>query len=432
MKQSALAILIVLLLLLVGGGVFVLVGGAGPAIAVSRAAGPISIRQPLTVTVKEQGPGLKDLTVTAIQGERKVTLASKRFPPKLHRAEEPVSLANAGLKEGPWQLQVVARDRSWAHFGAGNSSSRVVNYRFDNKPPAIAVLSIAHNIARGGVGLAVYSVNKEVERTGVAFDTRFFPGYRQKNGNYASLFPFPYDLPDERYVPKVMALDPAGNERRAGIYFHLIAKRFSADRITLTDSFLEKVAAEFKDKYPQIDNPLEIFLKVNREERQLDLKTLKELGLKSSPVPLWQDEFLRLPNSAPKGGYAQARTYLYRGKVVDQQTHLGVDLASLPHAPVPAANRGTVVFADYLGIYGQCVVVDHGLGLQSLYGHLSQISAKVGDQVEKGTIIGRTGDTGLAGGDHLHFGMVVSGEQVNPIEWWDPSWLKNNITDKLQ
>jgi murein DD-endopeptidase MepM/ murein hydrolase activator NlpD len=98
---------------------------------------------------------------------------------------------------------------------------------------------------------------------------------------------------------------------------------------------------------------------------------------------------------------------------------------------VPAANDGKVAYADDLGIYGQCVVIDHGLGLQSLYGHLSRIDVKAGDPVHKGQIIGTTGNTGLAGGDHLHFGMVISGEQVNPIEWWDPSWIKNNVTSKL-
>jgi murein DD-endopeptidase MepM/ murein hydrolase activator NlpD len=174
-----------------------------------------------------------------------------------------------------------------------------------------------------------------------------------------------------------------------------------------------------------------VFLKANSELRGHDLKILGECGRKTSPVPLWQGEFLRLPNSAPRGVFAQARSYFYHGKLVDQQTHLGIDLASLPHANVPAANDGKVVYADDLGIYGQCVVIDHGLGLQTLYGHLSRIGVKVGAEVKKGEIIGNTGDTGLAGGDHLHFGIVVSGEQVNPIEWWDPSWIRNNVTSKL-
>jgi murein DD-endopeptidase MepM/ murein hydrolase activator NlpD len=172
-------------------------------------------------------------------------------------------------------------------------------------------------------------------------------------------------------------------------------------------------------------------LQANREQRVHDLQILGECGRKTSPTPLWSGSFLRLPNSAPRASFAQLRSYYYQGKQVDQQTHLGVDLAALAHTPVPAANDGTVVYADDLGIYGQCVIIDHGLGLQSLYGHLSRIDVKVGDRMHKGQILGHTGDTGLAGGDHLHFGTVISGEQVNPIEWWDPSWIENNVSSKL-
>jgi murein DD-endopeptidase MepM/ murein hydrolase activator NlpD len=140
---------------------------------------------------------------------------------------------------------------------------------------------------------------------------------------------------------------------------------------------------------------------------------------------------MRQPNAAVPGFFAQARTYYHAGQAIDRQTHLGIDLASTAQAPVPAANAGTVVFADELGIYGNCVVIDHGLGLQTLYGHLSQITVQKGETVSKGQIVGRTGATGMAGGDHLHLSVLIAGQQVNPLEWWDPNWLKNNISDKL-
>ena len=109
-----------------------------------------------------------------------------------------------------------------------------------------------------------------------------------------------------------------------------------------------------------------------------------------------------------------------------------MDLASVEHAPVPAANNGRIAFADVLGIYGRTVVIDHGCGLFSMYSHLSHISVSVDQMVSKGDIIGKTGTTGLAGGDHLHYSMLVDHTFVNPLEWWDPQWIKNNITDKLQ
>ncbi len=129
--------------------------------------------------------------------------------------------------------------------------------------------------------------------------------------------------------------------------------------------------------------------------------------------------------------FGDERTYLYDKQKIDTQTHLGYDLASLRHSPVVAANTGKVVLAENLGIYGNCVIIDHGLGLFSLYGHLSSISAQEGGVVKKGEEIGRTGDTGLAGGDHLHFSMMLYGIHVNPIEWWDGKWLKDHIQAKL-
>ena len=125
--------------------------------------------------------------------------------------------------------------------------------------------------------------------------------------------------------------------------------------------------------------------------------------------------------------FGDRRTYLYQGKAVDQQTHLGEDLASLVQSPVNAGNNGVVVFAEPLGIYGQTVILDHGLGVFSSYSHLSQIDVKVGDKVEKGAVLGQTGTTGLAVGDHLHFAINLQGEFVDPLEWWDPHWLKDQV-----
>jgi len=129
--------------------------------------------------------------------------------------------------------------------------------------------------------------------------------------------------------------------------------------------------------------------------------------------------------------FGDKRDYYYKGKKIDEQVHMGVDLASLANSDVPAANNGRVIFADRLGIYGLTVVLDHGQGLASIYSHLSNIGVQIDQDVTKGEIIGSTGQTGLAGGDHLHFGVMVSGLFVNPIEWWDNHWIQDNIMKKL-
>ncbi|MGD8241681.1 MAG: M23 family metallopeptidase, partial [Desulfobacterales bacterium] len=161
-------------------------------------------------------------------------------------------------------------------------------------------------------------------------------------------------------------------------------------------------------------------------------ETLTRLSEKATPEIAWEGVFMRLPQAANRAQFADHRDYKFRGKIIDRQVHLGADLASLQQSPVPAANGGTVVFAGDVGIYGNTVVIEHGFGLFSLYSHLSSIQANTGDRVAKGDIIGRTGITGLAAGDHLHFGMMVHDTLVNPIEWWDAHWIKDNITTKMK
>ena len=69
--------------------------------------------------------------------------------------------------------------------------------------------------------------------------------------------------------------------------------------------------------------------------------------------------------------------------------------------------------------------------IASVYSHLSKIDVELNKEIMKGETVGLTGQTGLAGGDHLHFGIMVNGIFVNPIEWWDPHWIQDNVTRKL-
>jgi len=421
----------IVLVAVLGIILFYFLGTPAPKVSLSPDSGLIAVRRELTLKLDAQGGFLKKLAVSAVQADKTVNVLLKDYPPGTPHTAETFTLAKTGLKDGAFTLQVDATS-SAPRFGADRTTTQIHSFTLENKPPVVAVLSVAHNITQGGAGLVVYTVSKDVEKTGVVSGDQFFPGYRQGGNFYACLFPFPYDMEPGKYVPRVIAVDKAGNERLMGINYHLSAKTFSTDRIDLNDSFLEKIASEFKNKFPQAATPLDIFLKANRDQRQQDRKLISDYGRKTSSAPLWQGTFLRMPNTAPLGGFAQFRTYIYQGKEVDRQTHLGFDLASLAQADVPAANRGKVVFAGDFGIYGQCIIIDHGLGLQTIYGHLSRIGVKPGDNVVKGQLIGNTGATGMAGGDHLHFEMTISGVSVNPIEWWDSHWIKNNVTGKLE
>ena len=214
--------------------------------------------------------------------------------------------------------------------------------------------------------------------------------------------------------------------------YQAIPRKFRDDKINISDAFLESKMPQYYNIIPDTRDNLQIYLKVNNDIRKQNAVFLKELAQKSASNMLWDKKaFLRLPNAAPRAGFGDHRTYFYQSKEIDQQTHMGVDLASLEGASVPAANSGKVVFTGFLGIYGETVIIDHGQGLQTLYAHLRQIDVNVGQDLKKGDILGKTGVTGLAVGDHLHFGVLVGGREASPIEWWDQHWIDDNILSKL-
>jgi murein DD-endopeptidase MepM/ murein hydrolase activator NlpD len=230
-------------------------------------------------------------------------------------------------------------------------------------------------------------------------------------------------------APVAFARDAAGNEAMATFKHKVFEKRWRKRTLELDDIFLRKAVEEVS---PTGSGALlDRFLVVNREIRKQNNQALAAMRMKTAPEFLWKRAFRQLTNSQVEALFADIRTYRYGGKDVDEQVHLGFDLSKTREAPVEAANRGKVIFAGRLGIYGNCIVLDHGYGLQSIYAHLSRISAKDGDTVEAGTEIGRSGATGLAGGDHLHFSMQLDGVQINAVEWWDPKWIREHVLEPM-
>jgi murein DD-endopeptidase MepM/ murein hydrolase activator NlpD len=260
-----------------------------------------------------------------------------------------------------------------------------------------------------------------------------FPAKKSLPETRLALFAYPYNA-DPSTPAQIVARDDAGNQSLANFTYKVFPKKFRTDTIALTDDFMNRVVPPIMAETPEMSDagsPLKNFLQINGPLRQIDAQRLLELAKHTAPTFLWKEPFLRLP-AKTEASFAEYRTYTYNGQVVDHQTHLGFDLAGLEHMPVRAANDGVVVFAGFLGIYGNAVVIDHGCGVQSLYGHMSSIAVKEGDAVKREQEIGRTGQTGLAGGDHLHFTILLDGMPVNPIEWWDPHWIHDRIQAKLE
>ncbi|MGE4544147.1 MAG: M23 family metallopeptidase [Pedobacter sp.] len=425
MKNHA---IMILLLLVVGAavGYLFLRDNHAPALTLSPASGAVSAKKPPVLTVQDDNAGLKTLIVSVSQNGKVTELVNTTLQRGIKQQEIPLTLEKLSLKNGPLQINVTASD----YATLANRAEQSFALEYDTKPPVISVLTTAHNVYEGGAGLTMFRVSEAVQYAGVQVADRFFPAYLQDNGVYACLFAWPHTTERSAFTPRVVVEDLAGNQRTGGFYYHPIPRPPRVDQINVSQQFLDNKMPDFQQYFPETTDPLQLFLRVNGELRAKNVARLNELATKTADRPLWEGAFLRLPNAAPRAGFNDQRDYMFNSRKVDHQTHLGLDLASLAASPVPASNNGTVVLAEDFGIYGQCVIIDHGLGLQSLYSHLSSIDVNVGDTISKGQIIGRTGATGMAGGDHLHFGIILAGIEINPREWLDGHWIKDNFSDK--
>jgi murein DD-endopeptidase MepM/ murein hydrolase activator NlpD len=421
--------------------------GPPPTIAIQPAAQVIGQKTPITVRVSEPRRGVSSIKVELIQGEAIRTLAEKQHDPApawaFWRRGTPAEeihvevgkAAIADLKLGTATIRVTAeRARGLLWAPAPVSAQIELPVRF--VPPTLQVLSTFHYVSRGGSEAVVYRVGDTTTRDGVQSGTRFFPGYPLPGGGAGerfALFAVAYDMEDASSV-RLFAEDGAGNSAQRKFVDQFFPKPLRRDTIHLNDAFMQKVTTEIMTQTPGLadkGNLLDNYLQINRDLRKVNDAFLVQLAQKSQPAFLWREPFLPMVNTAIKATFAERRSYVYEGKPVDEQNHLGLDMASVRADPVPASNDGVVAFAGYLGIYGNCIVIDHGYGVQTLYGHLSSIDVKEGQQIKRAGTIGRSGATGLAGGDHIHFAVMLDGLPVSPIERFDNKWITDRLKLKL-
>jgi len=339
------------------------------------------------------------------------------------------------LQEGRATLVITATNDSWGRFFRGGRSEVTLDLPVRLTPPQVQVLSFPHYVNQGGTELIVFKVSPGTTHSGVQVGDYFFPSWPVKDSlpeTRLCFFAFPY-MVDPSTPARIVARDDAGNQTVSNFTYRVFAKKFHTDTIQVTDEFMSRVVPPIMSQTPDLQDQggqRKNFLLVNGQLRTTNARELVAFSQKTADHFLWTQPFDRLP-AKTEASFADYRTYQYNGEVIDHQTHLGFDLAGIEQMPVEAANDGVVVFAGFFGIYGNAVVIDHGCGLQSLYGHMSSIVAKAGDHVKRGQQIGRSGQTGLAGGDHLHFTMLLYGIPVNPVEWWDPHWVRDRIEKKL-
>lgn len=160
-----------------------------------------------------------------------------------------------------------------------------------------------------------------------------------------------------------------------------------------------KVAPEY------VEPPKETMARIEEEQ-----KVKKQVFSSSADEPLWTGAFKAPADAQTSGVFGSAR--LYNG--VKKNQHQGLDFRVGTGTPVHASNAGTVILARPLYFEGNCVAVDHGQGLITLYFHLSEFKIKEGDKVDRGQLLALSGGTGRSTAPHLHFAVRWQGEYLNP------------------
>jgi murein DD-endopeptidase MepM/ murein hydrolase activator NlpD len=385
-----------------------------------------------TVSVQADGPhGTKYFSAVLEQnGQSQTIYADNTSSPQRSRVYTfPVGKkVDEFLKDGPARLTLTAA----ANDMRGSTTTVSQNLQVVLRPPTVVADGMQHYINQGGAELVTLDLGGNWSSAGVrvgrySAGTFPMPGQPDNSSHRFSLFPFPWDVPPDT-IPLAFARNDAGTEVTTTFWTRVFPKSFKASSIELKDENLQKVVGELD---PEGSGSLiDRFVKINRDVRKANNEQIYNLRTNTVNRILWSGPFVPIKGTR-ESFFADRRSYFYKGKKVDEQVHLGFDLAQTRNMPVTAANSGRVIFADRLGIYGNCVILDHGYSLQTLYGHMSRIDVKVGDSVTKEQRMGVSGATGMAFGDHVHFSMLIAGVQVNPIEWWDEHWIRDRILSKI-
>ena len=424
-------LLVVLALAVVVFLVFLFARSASPFVEVQSTLATVGQSAPVTVHVRA-AHGLRRADAYVEQNGTRYPVWNLSQPTKSADNAWTFNVGTATvpqLKDGKANLIVSAASNDFRRKEATVSREFTVL----THPPLVSVDSDQHYLYLGMADLATMNVSGSYTEAGVRVGDQTYRAWPMPDGKpgFFSLFAYAWNTPAGT-VPVAYASYGGPNPVTSPILFQMPKKEqphYSARDLQIDDRFIQKVVGELDPNGS--GDPVERFVRINNDMRKANNKTLSDLRLKTADRFLWTQPFLRQANAQTEAHFADLRSYIYHGKKIDQQVHLGYDLAVTKNVGVQASNDGRVIYAAPLGIYGNCIVVDHGYGLQTIYGHLSQINVHEGDMVRRGEVMGLSGMTGMAGGDHIHFSMQLDGVQIDPKEWWDPHWIKDHIARRV-
>ncbi len=394
-------------------------------------------KDPLNIKL-EDNRGLKDFKLILSDGENSIIVGQGTFENSNKEQALLVKYPKSKIlnpKAQHLKLKVLVTDSSLWNFFQGNKTEKIVDIKIDYKHPNVNILANSYSITQGGSALVVFQAEDEnidtvyIQAIGKKFQAQPY----KKEGYYVALLAWPFTQTD--FSAKIIVTDLAKNRRVTDIPFYQKKHKYRVSFIRAKDKLIDGKISDLiasDPEYSIVDNRMEKLRTINETMRLKNEDLIHELGSKVSNemIDSWKiDRFYPLENGAKVASYGDERYYYYKTKdnKVSHSYHVGIDLASTKMAIIKTSNSGRVVYADENGIYGNMPMIDHGLGLYTLYGHCSELLVNEGDEVSAKQAIAKTGASGLALGDHLHFGILVQGIEVRPVEWFDASWIRKNI-----
>ena len=408
-------------------------------------------------TVRDRHAGIDEITVRLEQAGKQRSIFEKKYPARV-RADDITVVLNGkenGLREGEARLNIVAFDKSFWNNGARTA----VQLRVDYTRPEVTLYPDQRNAVLGGSEMVFYRLRETVDTfSGITVGSELLPGFPAKNFDkdfenfsevYCAFFPIPRDFDPQTGAMKLFARDAVGNISTASVNYRVQNVGF---RSGVEPVAVETLASKVDPLYEQYlirqarlngqeamrplpsqsdEERLERFRIVNEQYRDLIERAMKPLFSKPKSTRFWQDSFARF-GAKERHGFGERVTFTLNGQPLGDYVENGVTYSSPLETPVRAANDGIVIFSDTLGLYGNTVIVDHGFGLTTLYAHLASMSRLEGDRVERGDIIGKVGDTGLAFAPILTYETRLHGVPVRPLEWWDATWIKDHVEGKVK
>lgn len=400
-----------------------------------------NMQGPLKLSISDDS-GIRYYKVLLTDGKNNIMLDSQTFDNPQIAVQINVNPPKTGLmfERNNAEFIIEANDISKWNFMSGNTSIKRVKVNIDTKKPDVKIVDSSYGINKGGSALVIFKATDENLKSlyiATNYEKKFIPIKFYKEGYYIALIAWPVWHNDLKSA--IVAEDSAGNNKIIPLQFHIKQKEYSTSKIQLKDDFLSgKISELYEELQPKkyVTDTIEKFKYINEEERKRNEDLIHNITSKIDEN--YVDSFAINTLNPLRNGEVVARfgdhRLFYRTdqNVIESESyHLGLDLASIKMASITTTNTSKVVHTAYNGIYGNMAILYHGLGLYTLYGHCTSISTNVGDTVQAGTAFAQTGVTGLALGDHLHFGVLVQGVEVRPEEWMDNQWIRLNVYDVI-